>query len=262
MDRLRNDYTYHVHVDQQRLRGDGSVKDADSTDAESLTLRGVRVDRVVARNGRPLTAQEQGKENERLDKEVAKAQERRAKAQATGATTDPRGDTVITVARLLELGSFSNEQRITYAGRPTILLAYTGDPKAKTQNAAEGVVKDLVGTVWIDETDRVLVRAEGHFVSDFKIGGGLLADVHKGARFDFEATRVNDAVWLPATINGQGSVRILLVAGFNGRLHLTTSDYRRFHTSATIIEKPTPTPNPQLLPGMTKPESTALNPND
>ncbi len=239
MDALRNDYTYHVHVERQRLRKDGGVKENEVTDSESLTLDGVRVDRVVARNGKPLNADEQAKENDRVDKEVAKAKERRAKAAADGQKTDPRGDTVITVARLLELGSFSNERRIEYGGRPTIVLDYAGDPKAKTRSSAESVVRDLVGTVWIDEADRVLVRGQGHFLNNFKIGGGLIADVRKNSNFDFEARHVNDSVWLPATINGQGSVRVLLVAGFDGQLHLTASDYRRFRTSAKIVPGPT-----------------------
>lgn len=238
MDALRNDYTYHVHVEQQRLRKDGSVKETEVTDSESLTLDGVRVNRVVTRNGKPLDASEQAKESERLDKEVAKAKERRAKAAAEGQKTDPRGDTIITVARLLELGSFTNERRIEYGGRPTIMLDYAGDPKAKTRSAPEAVVKDLVGTVWIDEADRVLVHGEGHFLNDFKIGGGLIADVRKNSNFDFDARRVNDSVWLPATINGKGSVRVLLVAGFDGQLRLTASDYRRFRTSAKIIAGP------------------------
>lgn len=238
MDALRNEYTYHVHVEQQRLRKDGSVRETEVTDSESLTLGGVRVNRVVARNGKPLDAGEQAKENERLDKEVAKAKERRAKAAADGQKTDPRGDTLITAARLLELGSFTNERRTDYAGRPTIVLDYTGDPRAKTRSSAEAVVKDLVGTVWIDEADSVLVRGEGHFLNDFKIGGGLIADVRKDSNFNFEARRVNDSVWLPSTINGRGSVRVLMVSGFDGKLDLTASDYRRFHTSTRIVPGP------------------------
>lgn len=237
MDALRSEYTYHVHTEQQRLRKDGTVKGTEITEAESLTLDGVRVDRVVARNGAALTAQEQVKENDRLDKQVAKAKERRAKATAGGETTDARGDTIITVARLLELGRFSNERRLQYGDRPTILLDYVGDPKAKTNSSAESVVKDLTGTVWIDERDRVLVRGQGQFLNDFKVGGGLLADVRKGSNFNFEAKRVADSVWLPATINGRGSVRILLVAGFDGQLKMIASDYRRFRTSATILSR-------------------------
>lgn len=235
LEALRRDYTYHVHMQQTQLNKDGSPKKTEITDSESLTIDGVRVNRVVARNGIALTPDEQAKENEKLDKDVARAKERVSKAASKGEETDDRGDTVLSAARILELGRFSNERRVAWHGRPTIVLDYAGDPDAKTHSAVENIVKDLVGTVWVDETDHVLVRGEGHFLNDFKIGGGLVADVHKGSSFDFEATRVGDGAWLPATINGQGSVRVLLLAGFSGRMNLTTSDYKRFHTSARIL---------------------------
>ncbi len=235
LEALRKDYTYHVHLDAQQLRKDGSVKKAEVTDSESLTIDGVRVDRVVARDGRPLTPEEQAKENEKIDREVAKALDKQAKAARAGEETDDRGDTVMSVARILELGKFSNERRVEISGRPTIVLDYAGDPNAKTHSQVEGIMRDLVGVVWIDEADRVLVRGEGHFLNDFKIGGGLIANVHKGTRFQFETTRVADGVWLPASIDGQGSFRVLLFAGFDGRMNLRTSDYRRFRTSAKIV---------------------------
>lgn len=235
LEALRKEYTYHVHLEQDELSKEGGLKKREVTDAESLTIQGVRVDRTVARNGKPLTAAEAAKEDERLDKEVARAHERRAKAAGKGEETDSRGDTLLSTARILELGSFTNERRIDLKGRPTIILDYAGDPKAKTHSAVENVVKDLVGTVWVDERDRVLVGAEGRFLNDFKVGGGLLADVHKGTSFHFDATRVGESVWLPATVHGEGSVRLLLFAGLNGRLNLVTSDYKRFHASATIL---------------------------
>ncbi len=253
MEALRNDYTYHVHMVQEELRKDGGVKKAEVTDSESLTINGIRVNRVVARDGKPLTPEEQAKENARLDGEAAKGRDRRTKASAKGEETDDRGNPIVSLARILELGTFSNERREDVNGRSAIVLDYAGDPNAKTRSAVENVMRDLVGTVWIDEADHVLVRAQGHFLNDFKIGGGLVADVHKGSHFAFEATRVNEGVWLPARIDGEGSIRLLLVAGLSGRLHLVTSDYRRFRTSATILPgqsvvdadgKPLPAPSP------------------
>lgn len=235
MEALRREYTYHVHLEQEEIGKGGEVKKSTKTDAESLTLDGVRVDRVVQRNGKPLTPEEQAKESTRIDKEVAKAKERRAKAVARGEDTDERGDAILSVSRILELGRFSNERRATVEGRPTLVLDYTGDPTAKTRSQAEEIVRDLVGTVWIDEADHVLVRGEGHFLNDFKIGGGLIADVRKNTHFEFSSTRVDQGVWLPATINGAGSFRLLLFVGFNGRVHLQTNDYRRFRTSAIIL---------------------------
>jgi hypothetical protein len=244
------DYTYHVHLEQQELDHNGNLKKTTTTDSESLTIDGIRIDRVVARNGKPLTPGEAQKESDRIDKQVAKAKERRAKLASKGRDTDSRGDELLTVSRILELGTFSNP-------RPTIVLDYTGNPNAKTHNESEKVFRDLVGTAWIDEQDRILVRGQGHFLHDFKVGGGLVLNIHQGLSFDFTATHITANIWLPATIDAQGSARILLVDSINGRVHLVTSDYRKFHSTSTIIDsdrligpdgQPIPNPTPPTPP--------------
>jgi hypothetical protein len=254
---LRKEYTYHVHLEQQELDSNGNPKKTTITDSESVTVEGVRIDRVVAKDGKPLTPDEVRKESERVDKEVAKAKERKQKAEDKGNETTSRGDPIITVSRLLELGSFTNPRRVDLNGRPTIVADYAGDPNAKTHGPAEGIIRDLVGQVWIDEQEHVLVRGEGHFLNDFKIGGGLVLNIHKGFNFTFSATRINDEVWLPATVDAQGSARILLVDGVHGRVHLVASDYRKFHTSSTIVStngvigpdgQPVPEPAPPANP--------------
>jgi hypothetical protein len=251
------DYTYHVHLEQLELDSSGNLKKSTITDSESLTIDGVRVDRVAARNGKPLTPQEAQKESDRLDKEVVKAKERRTKLEDKGQTTDSRGDPILTASRILELGSFSNPRRITLDGRPTILADYNGDPNAKTHNEFEKAFRDLTGTIWIDEQDRILARAQGHFLHDFKIGGGLVVDIKQGSSFEIRYAKINHEVWLPIEASGQGKIRFLLVTGFNGRVHLLTSDYRKFHSTSTIIEtnrligpdgQPLPDPPPTSTP--------------
>ena len=234
-EKIQRDYTYHVHVEQQELDGKGSVKKTTVTDSESVTIEGVRVDRVVARDGKPLTPEEAKKESDKIDKDVAKEKERRAKALASGKSTDAEGHEELTVSRILQLGTFSNPRRVMLHERPTIVADYAGDPNAKTKNRFETMFRDLVGTVWIDEQDRALVQVQGHFLNDFKIGGGLVADVKKGSSFSAEMTKVNGEVWLPAEVSGDGKVRVLLFLGFSGRLKLVTSDYRKFRASATIV---------------------------
>jgi hypothetical protein len=232
----QKDYTYHVHFEEQSLDKNGRVTKAAVTDSESLTIDGVRVNRVVARNGKPLTSTEAAKESERIDKRVAKATQERAKLEEKGKDTDPNGDDVLSAARILELGTFSNPRRVILDGRPTIVLDYAGDPNAKTRSRFEAVVRDLVGTVWIDEQDRVLVQAQGHFLKDFKVAGGLVADIKGGSSFEFHNTKINNEVWLPGSVTAQGRIRILLIAGFSGRIHLVTSDYKKFRTTTTIIQ--------------------------
>ena len=235
LEKEQRDYTYHVHTENQELDGKGDLKKTETRDAESFTVDGILVNRTVAKDGKTLTPDEMKKENERIDKEVAKAKERKAKLDSEGKASDENGNEELTVSRILQLGTFANERRIDMNGRSTIVVDYAGDPNAKTKTRFEAVVRDLVGTVWVDEQDRAIVQVQGHFVNDFKIGGGLLADVKKESNFSGKFMKVNGEAWLPAEFAGEGKVRILLFAGFNGRFRLTTSDYKKFRASATIL---------------------------
>jgi hypothetical protein len=81
----------------------------------------------------------------------------------------------------------------------------------------------------------VLVRAEGRFVADYKVGGGLIVDVKKNTRFAAEWSKVNGEVWLPARVDGQGAFRALLLIAFNGNFHIDESGYRKFKATSSIL---------------------------
>jgi hypothetical protein len=232
---VEKDYIFHSTATEQEIDGQGRVKKTTVTEADHYWVNGVPVRRVVKKNGKELSAEELAKENDHIDKEAAKARERRDKGDSQGKETDAGGRDEITVSRLLALGAFTNARRVQLNGRDTIAVDYAGDPKAKTRNHAEDVVRDMVGTAWVDEQDHVLARVEGHFVNAFKIAGGLVVDIRKDTRFTFEQTKVNDEVWLPARIDAQGAFRALLFESFNGSYHVTESDYRKFRTSSTVL---------------------------
>jgi hypothetical protein len=232
---IQKDYIFHSVLTRQETDGQGQPKKTTVEEYDTYWANGVSVGRLMKKNGKDLTAEEIAKENERIDKETAKAHEKREQADAEGKETDSRGDEEITVSRLLELGSFSNARRVQLNGRDTIAIDYVGDPKAKTRNRGEEVIRDMQGTAWIDEQDHVLVRVDGHFVNAFKIFGGLIADVQKGTSFSMEQTKVNGEVWLRSRVDAQGAARTLLFFSFSGNFHVVDSDYRKFRTSATVL---------------------------
>jgi hypothetical protein len=232
---VRKDYLFHSVQIEQEVDGSGKVKKTSRREYDSFWLSGVPVYKLVKKDGRELTPDEQKKESERIDKEVANALAKKAKGDAKGKETSPRGDDMITASRILELGTFTNPRRVTLDGRDTIVVDYAGDPKAKTRNRGEEVIRDLVGTVWIDEQDKVIRKSEGHFLNAFKIGGGLVANIRKDSSFAMEQKKVNDEVWLPAKIEGQGAIRVLLFANFNGSMQVQMSDYRKFKATSTIL---------------------------
>ena len=232
---IEKDYLYRSVVTEEQSDGHGGVKKTESAEYDIFWLDGVPVRRQTKKNGKELSAEEQKKENEQIDKEVAKAKEKRAKAEEKGKETDPRGNDVVTVSRLLELGSFTNARREQLNGRDVIAVDFAGDPKAKTKSRFEDVIRDMVGTAWIDEQDKVLAKAQGHFLNNFKVGGGLVVNIQQGTSFSMEQRKVNDEVWLPVTIEAQGTFRAFLFVGFKGNFRITDSDFRKFKATSTIL---------------------------
>jgi hypothetical protein len=232
---VQKNYLYRSVETAQEVDSHGSVKKATSKEYEDFWLSGVPVHRLLKKDGNNLSAEEEKREGERIDKAVAKSLDKRTRAEAAGKETDPRGNEEITVSRFLELGHFTNARRITLSGRDTIVVEFTGDPQAKTRNRSEEVIRDLVGKVWIDERDLMLSRIEGHFLNSFKIGGGLLMNIRKDTSFGVEFKKINDEVWLPTRVNGQGAARALLFFNFNGKVQIVYSDYRKFKATSTIL---------------------------
>jgi hypothetical protein len=230
---LAKDYLYHSFATEQAEDGHGGVKKTETEDADIFYVAGVRIERLTKKNGIELSPGEQEKESQRIDKEIAKAK------QKQGKPSDDERD-IITVSRFLELGSFGNARRVVLNGRETIAVDFTGNPKAKINNRFEGAIREMEGTVWVDEQDRSLRKLQGHFVNAFKVGGGLLADIRKDSSFEAEWTKVNGEVWLPASASGQGAVRVLLLLNFHGSLRVVASNYRKFKATATILPATNP----------------------
>jgi hypothetical protein len=232
---VKKNYMFRSVQTEEHSDGHGGVKKTETREYDEFWVEGVPVQRMTKKDGKELTEAEKKKEEEEIDKEVAKAKEKRAKADAKGKESTPRGEDEITVSRLLELGSFTNARRLQISGRDAIAVDFAGDPKAKTKNRFEDVIRDLAGTAWVDEQDRVLVKLEGHFLNAFKIGGGLLVNIQKGTSFSMVQQKVNDEVWLPALLEGHGEARALLLFKFDGSLRAVESDYRKFRATSTIL---------------------------
>jgi hypothetical protein len=84
--------------------------------------------------------------------------------------------------------------------------------------------------MWIDEQDKQVARLEAFLADSYKIGGGLLAKLKKGATFTLEQERINDEIWLPSVADINLSVRVFLVTGLELNQVIRSYDYRRFST--------------------------------
>ena len=241
MDKIQKDYIYKEDSQEEELDKDNKVKKTTLEQHEIFYIGKQEISRLLRKDGRDLTPDEANKEKERVDKEVEKAKKRQADKEAN----DKPDKDDINVETFLRICNFTNPRREVRNGRDTIVFDFSGKPDAKTNGMAQNAVKKVAGTLWVDELGRAVTRMEVHFADSFKIGGGLVASIHKGSWLVVEQGLVNEEVWLPTAVEATFTGRVLLLKGFNQHAVNHYSDYRKFRskTSVTLAE-PEPAKEP------------------
>ncbi len=224
LESLRKNYFCTMTQVADEFSSDGSKK-THTDQYQAFYVAKTEILQHTARDGKPLSPDAAKKEQERVDKLVAKLKSDENKPDKN----------VFHLTGLWNVATFSNPRRELIGGRPTLVFDYKGNPEAKTKNFGEEIMRELVGTLWIDERDDAIVRLEGTLQQNFHLGGGLLVNIRKGSRFNFTQSLVNKEIWFPAELTAHIDGRFLLVKGFNGDGRQTFSDYRKLTTSVTIL---------------------------
>ena len=81
---VQKNYLYLSVETAQEVDSHGSVKKVTTKEYEDFCLSGVRVRRLMKKDGKSLSMEQAKKESDRIDKVVAKARDKRGNAEAVG----------------------------------------------------------------------------------------------------------------------------------------------------------------------------------
>src|SRR6195256_974655 len=233
IDKLRENYAGTRSEEESEYDKTGKISKRELHEYSFFYLRGHEVSTLVKKDGKPLSEEEQKKENEKVQKEIQDIQKRDAKKEAVGIET------------FLRACQFVNPRRERFRGQDVLVFDFEPNPDFKPHKLAEKVVHELAGVIWIDEKTRDVARLEAYFVGDFRFGGGVIANLQKGTSFVFEQAYINNEVWLPTYEEAHIGVRVLLVRAFKVNEITRYSDYRKFNVeSIAAIAKPKDAANP------------------
>jgi hypothetical protein len=225
MQELEKSYTCKQVIVADEFDAKGNKKGTHTDEYQIFFVEKHEIHQHMARDGKPLSESDAKKEQERVDKQVADIKAHKVK-EREGAT--------LRISSLLKLATVSEPRREIVNGRPTIFFHYKGNSDAKANGIVEEVMKQLEGTLALDEQEAAIVHIDGTLQENFHIMGGLLVNVKKGSHFERETVRVNDEVWFVKTLTYHDDGRIFLFKGFDGDGSVTFSDYRKMRTSVTL----------------------------
>jgi hypothetical protein len=243
IDKIKENYAGSQSEEETEFEGDGRVKKRESNEYTFFYLHGQEVTTRVKKDGKPLSADEQKKENEKTQKRIEELQKREAKKQAKEEKAKEEGKSNEKdepgIEVFLRACQFVNPRRERFRGQDVLVFDFEPNPEFKAHKMVEKLAQKLAGVVWIDEKAHDVARLEAYFTGDMKIAGGLLANLQKGTSFVFEQAFVNNEVWLPTYMEAHVGARVLLLKGIKASVVTRYWDYRKFNVETlSTIAKP------------------------
>lgn len=183
-DKIRENYAGTRVEEETDFEKDGKVKKTEVNEYTFFYLNGDEVSTLVKKDNKPLSDEEQKKENEKTQKEIAEIQKREAKKETKDEKAKEEGkkdkdDDDVGIETFLRAAQFVNPRRERFRGQDVLVFDFEPNPEFHPHNMVERIVHELAGVIWIDEQAHEVARLEAYFVGDFRVAGGLLANLQK-----------------------------------------------------------------------------------
>lgn len=235
-DKRVRDYTYTERDVEHKLDGKGNTKSTEVKTYDVLDIYDEQVQRLIAKDDKPLDTKESEKEDTKIQKIIDKRKnesdgdrKKREEREEKERENDRKFEREVADAYNFTL---VGAEQIN--GRDAWVINAEPRPGFEPHMKEAKFLPKFHGRVWIDKDDLQLAKLDVEAIDTVSLGW-VLARVHKGTRVMLEQTRVNDEVWLPEHVTFKVDARIALFKGFLMDGDQTYSDYKKFRTSAKIV---------------------------
>jgi hypothetical protein len=234
-DKRQRDYTYVERQEEHKLDGDGAVKKTEIRTSEILEVYGEPVERLIAKDDKPLSAEEAKKEEDKIQKIIDKRKNeseevRHKRLEKKEKAREEDRKFVLEVADAFNFRLLGLE---VLDGRDTWVLEAEPRPGYEPKRREARILSKFKGRVWIDRADVQWVKLDLTAIDTISFGV-VLARIHKGAHVVVDLTRVNDEVWLPKYVQFRLDARVALLKNYREDIEQTFRDYKKFRADSKI----------------------------
>jgi hypothetical protein len=186
------------------------------------------VARLILKDGKPLTAEQDKAEQQRLNDMIA-SPAAFAKHVKNTESEKSMADKMIPLMPDAMINTYTPGQPPSgrNGGAPEIVLDYKPNPKFVPPNTQAQALTGLQGRVWIDAKTHYVVRMEGTIFRPVNFGWGMLAHIYPGGKVVMDQTSVGDNRWIFTDFSMELSVRALMVKKLDIHSSAKTSNYQR-----------------------------------
>lgn len=186
------------------------------------TNEGLLLARTLTWNGKVPSAEEQAKEDRRLERLITSADERSKKA----AEQKDDAQRALRILRALPTSSlYTLDGHENIAGRDTIRLAFKPNPKFSPEAKETYLLKAAEGKMWIDAESNRMVRLDATITDSVSIGWGLLGKIDKGGKLFLEQAIVKGGQWRMTALRIDATGKALIFKSIRIKQHQSGTNY-------------------------------------
>ena len=212
-------YTRVERDENLRLDSDGGVKSREVDVSRIILVNGAPFEQFLEHNGRPLSAEEEKKQEQKIEKQKRETPENR---EARLANERENRSLIRELPAAFDFQVIGDD---VVNGRPAYVLQATPRPGYEPHGKYGLIFSKVEGRLWVDKLDHGWVKIEGRVTQPFSLGV-FLARVQRGSQIAMEQMRLADGIWMPERIDVRASAKLLFVKGLLIQRVLTYSDYR------------------------------------
>ncbi|HEY6307561.1 MAG TPA: hypothetical protein VI488_14005, partial [Candidatus Angelobacter sp.] len=207
---------------------------------------GEEYSRLVQKDDKPLSASDQKKEDEKLEKFLSKLRNQTDEEREKQVVKEKkqREEARAFLRDMVNAYDFTLVGEETVGGADTWVIEATPRKDFHPTEPHADILAKIKGKLWIEKKEYNWVKAEAESIDTISFGLFLFR-IHKGSRFTFEQVHLNDEVWLARRFYINGGARIALLKNEAVEQEDTFSNYKKFSTSTRITpgqEVPTDPP--------------------
>jgi hypothetical protein len=233
------DYTWQAQSVQKKLDSRGNVQSMKREKWETVILDGEPYRRILEKDGKPLSPQDERSQQKMLDDASRKlSSESPAERERRLAEAEKRRKREFAfLSEIPDLFDLKLEGDSIVDGRPVWVVSGQPRPGARARSRDARVLLKIRGRMWIDKATYQWAKVEGETTG--LISWGLfLARLNPGASLVFEQGPVNGNLWFPKRLVVAGSGRVGLIKRLAEEEEVEWSEYKKFSVESKVVADP------------------------
>src|SRR4051794_3706791 len=233
---LARNYTCQQREVVKHLDKHGNMKSTEVKTYDVGFYYGEEYSRLVMKDDKPLDDKEKKKEEEKLEKFLAKLrnespEDRQKRSDKERKERQESRAYRLDVSNAYDFRIVGEEE---LEGVNTWVIEATPRKDFKPTQPHADMLKKIKGKMWIDKKEYSWIRVEAEATDTISFGLFLFR-IHPGSRFNFQQMHLNDEVWLLRRLYINGGARIALLKNEAIEQEDTFSNYKKFSSTFTIL---------------------------